>query len=151
VGRQRVLDLGWIHVLSSGDDHVFLAPDDEEMPVGIVRSEIAGAIPAVGHRRLRCLWAAPVPRHDVRAGDVDLPDLFAADRNVLVVAQAQPHARRRLAHRPQPPALALRAVVTIVAGQLMRDDARGLSDTIRLHQVDTQRRRGARMHRFGHR
>ncbi|MBB5053623.1 hypothetical protein HNQ36_003623 [Afipia massiliensis] len=40
---KEVLDLGRIHILSSGDEHVFEAIDNEDVAIGITDSDVAGA------------------------------------------------------------------------------------------------------------
>ena len=48
--RDDVLDLDRVHVLTTGDDHVLDAVDDEDVGVGIHVSAVAGVHPSAPER-----------------------------------------------------------------------------------------------------
>src|SRR5262249_50296266 len=50
VRPEKVLDLGWIDVLATRDDHVALAVDQEIVAVGIAAGHVAHRAPAVAKR-----------------------------------------------------------------------------------------------------
>ena len=79
-------DLGRVHVLAAGDDHVLDPVDDEQVAVGVDVAAVAGMQPAVGGEQLRGLLGQP----EVAGG---------------VLGGAGPHlSRRRRRHLlPRPP------------------------------------------------
>src|SRR3984885_8925922 len=61
VREQALLDLQRVDVLPAGDDHVLLAVDQVEQPVGVKRADVAGVAPAVAQDLGRGGAVVPVP------------------------------------------------------------------------------------------
>src|SRR3954451_20371596 len=83
--RQGTLDLGRVHVLPTGDDHVLEPVDDEQAFILVEVADVAGMEPALCiEGSTGRLWVLPVARSDVRAPDGGLAALALGHR--LVVA-----------------------------------------------------------------
>ncbi len=61
------LDFAGINVLAARDDHVFQAIQDEEIPVCILITDIAGSKEAVPECTLCLARVVPIATHDIRA------------------------------------------------------------------------------------
>jgi hypothetical protein len=85
---EDLLDLTRVDVVAAADDQVLLAVDDEEVAVGVLAGQVAGAEPPVGDRLPGRLLAGPVALHQTVAPDRDLADL--AGRDVAAVEPDQP-------------------------------------------------------------
>ena len=65
MGVEKLLDLAWVDVLASPDDHVAESPDDPEVSVDVHRCKVAGVHPAiVVDRVVGRVLVVPVPEHD---------------------------------------------------------------------------------------
>ena len=70
---EDALDLGRVHVLATGHDHVLDPVEDEQVAVLVQTAHVARPEePVLGERRLRRLAALPVAGRDAGAADDDL-------------------------------------------------------------------------------
>ena len=71
-----VFDFGWIDILATGHDHVFITVLDIHIAIGVLISSVARAKPAIGrHGRGGFVGFSPISLHeDVRA-EADFADL----------------------------------------------------------------------------
>ena len=75
VGIEHVLHLSRVHVLTTGNDHVFDAVHDIEPSLRIEISQVPGEVGIVLQHAGGQLRLLPITSHDVRAGDDDFSDL----------------------------------------------------------------------------
>src|SRR5207253_4104915 len=73
------LDFAGVNVLPAGDDHVFQAIQDEEVPVCVLIADIAGAKEAVPECTLCLVRVFPIATHDIRAASDQLACLPGFD------------------------------------------------------------------------
>src|SRR3954469_22252611 len=102
--REHPLDLGRVHVLAAGDDHVLEPVLDEHEALVVDAAQVAGAEPAVrGDDRGGLLGPAQEPLHQLPGPQPDLPvpprRPFLQSRRV---DDADLAARDRLSRRQQP-------------------------------------------------
>ena len=102
VRGNHILNLDRVHVLRAGNDHVFLAVDQIQVPGRVEISDIAGMIPPAAQGFRRHIRLPPILLHDLRAAENHFADL--ADRHIVVVGIDHPKIdqRRRRAARCSP-------------------------------------------------
>ena len=128
-----VLDLGRVHVLAAGHDHVLHPVVQVEVAVlgevaGVARSEPA----VLGDRLGRLGGVVPVAHHHLDALDPHLADLPGPDVLAVGPDGAELDPRVRLARRAEQLGTALRVVVD---GVELHDGAGGLGQAVHLHEL----------------
>src|SRR6516162_2910541 len=100
---EELLDLPWIDVFSTADDHVFDAPDDIAVPLLIEDREVTGAHPSALIDRLRrALGLTPVTAHHGISAGQQLTGGPAFRRAARGVDDLHLHVRMYSAHRRDP-------------------------------------------------
>src|SRR4051794_19062908 len=85
---QRLFDLARVDVVSATNDQVFLAVDDVVVPIRVEDGDIAGGEPAIRDRLVGGFRQIPIPLHQIRALDLNLPRRSRRNPTPVLIDQA---------------------------------------------------------------
>ena len=137
VGVEGLLDLGAVHVLAAGDDHVLRAVEQEQVAVVVEAAHVAGPVPAVAQHRRGLLRLVPVAGHDVRALHGHLTGLTVGQRSAVGAADHDLDAHHRLTGRAAPVAVDEPLLVAEAGHQRRR-----LGGAVEVHELGGRERLG---------
>ena len=147
MGVEGLLDLGAVHVLAAGDDHVLGAVEQEQVAVVVEAADVARPVPPVAQGGRGLLGLVPVAGHDVRALHRDLAGLAVGQRIAVGVADDDLDAHDRLAGR----LLRSRAEQSLLVAEA-GDQRRGLGGAVEVDELGGRERlRGPPEHLHGDR
>src|SRR4051794_1175070 len=123
-----VLDLAREDVEATGHDHVLLAVDDRQEPVGVLAGDVTGVQPAALEGLFRLLRLVPVALHDERPADADLAGLAVRHLVEVLVEERDLQPRHRPPARREPRRVA--RVVLVLLQHRDRHAALGLAEEL---------------------
>ncbi|MCY1278210.1 hypothetical protein D9M70_269310 [compost metagenome] len=143
MAQQDFLDLDGRHVLAAGLDHILLAVQEQQLPVGVEHAQVARVVPAKPAHGSRGVRVLVVAQHDIGPAMHDFASLTRPEQAAVVI-----HDCHVVDHRGLPP-IAAKALELLV-----RMKTRGDRKHFRLPgaqaEVGTQLGNQALQHGAGH-